>query len=162
MALVEACPDVLYWRDWCGNTPLALADRMDHRLGDVHPEVVELLELAEEVLILGSEPTEPENYDETRNTIDERKQRAKDILMQFQSIGWQAGIVMALSHNNRLFSLLSIPTSAMPELMSLICSTSAIAAFNSEATHATNTSDINSRNRLNGLFSLLRYHPLEI
>lgn len=160
MALVVVCPDVLNWRDWCGNTPLDLADRMDHRLGDVHPEVVELLEQVEELLRLGSGPHYDRAFinglgDTMLTTISERKQQAQEILMRFHSMRWYAGVSMALSHNIQLFNLLGIPTALMHEFLSLISGAKGDITIN-DSTNA----EINCRNTLNGLFSILKQHPL--
>eukprot|EP00804_Cyclotella_cryptica_P022826 CCRYP_005044-RA/>CCRYP_005044-RA protein AED:0.07 eAED:0.07 QI:83/1/1/1/0.5/0.66/3/18/360 len=160
MVLVAACPDVLSWRDWCGNTPLGLADRMDHRLGDVHPEVVELLEWVEEVLRLDMEPHyNPSNINNLGETIltptSEERQRAQEILARFHSMRWYDGISMAFFDNTKLFTLLGIPTPLIHKFLSLICGSKSTITIDDST-----NSDINRTNRLKGLFSLLRQHPL--
>lgn len=148
--LVEAAPDVLFWRDWCGNTPLGLADRMDHRLGDIVPEVVGLLELSEEMMQIGS--------DDTQQSTSDGRQRAGELLMRCRFIYWQNGISMTFSHNTQLFNLMGIPTILTPEFLSLFTCSRSVSDEHSQS-EITGMSNINGTNRLNALYSLLKHRP---
>jgi ankyrin repeat protein len=156
IALVEAAPCVLSWRDWCGNTPLELADRMDHRLGDIIPEVVGLLELVEETMQLRLDPGNA--LDSNRTNIDVRRQRAGEVLMRFRFIGWQSGIPMAFAHNIHLFDLMAVPTILNPELLSCFSSNKTVRVENDEPEN-NDASNITGTNRLNALYSLLKHQP---
>ena len=71
-ALIEACPEVLFWKDWIRTTPLGWAERMDHSLSESDPLVIELLELVECILTI----TNHSNGD------DDNKDRAQQILLE--------------------------------------------------------------------------------
>jgi hypothetical protein len=156
IALVEAAPCVLFWRDWCGHTPLGLADRMDHRLGDVIPEVVGLLELVEDILQLGLGPGSA--IDSNTTIINEMRQRAGEVLIRFRFIGWQQGVPMAFAHNNNLFDLVDIPAILNPELLSLFCCIKTVPLEN-DAPESNDSSNITGTNRLNALYALLKHRP---
>ena len=165
MALVEVAPDVLSWVDWCGNTPLGIADRMDHRLGDVIPEVVSLLELVEEIMSLGldsdivlSGATSTSTHETSaRGAESERKQRAAEILARFRFMRWKGGISMSFSHNTQLYNLIGIPSSSTHEFVSLICGKRSGIA---DAESCIDESGTNRTHRLNAIYTLLKHHPL--
>ena len=153
MALVEAAPEVLNWRDWCGYKPLEIADRQDHRMGDINPEVVEFLEFVQEIMQIHFEPNT------ASDSVNERKHRAIEILMRFRFIGWTEGIPMAFTHNTHLFSLMDIPTMLTHEFVSLINGTK------SDFTDGNKDSDINTpvitwANRLNTVYIMMKRQPL--
>ena len=52
LALIEANPKALFWRDYGKNTPLNWAEKFDHSLTDVCPEVLELISMMEDILTL--------------------------------------------------------------------------------------------------------------
>jgi len=113
LILVEAYPEALCWEDsQHGLTPLGWAERIDHRLSDPIPEVVEMLQQIEGILTLGSS-------DNGRNE-DEECHYAQQILRHFQSIPWWGGIRMLFSRNVKLVSLLNVPMGLLPELLGLI------------------------------------------
>jgi len=153
MALVEAAPEVLTWRDWCGYKPLEIADRQDHRMGDVNPEVVGFLEFVQEIMQIHFEPNT------ASDSVNERKHRAIEILMRFRFIGWTEGIPMAFTHNTHLFSLMDIPTMLTHEFVSLIN------GRKSDFTNGNKDSDINTpgitwANRLNTVYIMMKRQPL--
>lgn len=164
MALVEVAPYVLSWVDWCGNTPLGIADRMDHRLGDVIPEVVSLLELVEEIMSLGSDSntllsdavSASTHEIGTRGAGSERKQQAAEILTRFRFMGWKGGIPMSFLHNTQLYNLMGIPTSLTHEFVSLICGKRSGIV---DPESSTDESETNRTHRLNAIYTLLKHHP---
>lgn len=158
-ALVESDPNVLSWRDWCGNTPLSLADRMDHRLGDVIPEVVGLLELVEEVMRLGL--TQNNSLESPLLNSTERRQRASEILARFRFIEWKNGLPMAFAYNIHLFNLMAIPEVLIPKFLALFSCISPASSENDSAQRM-ELLNVNSANRLNTLYSLLKHQPLII
>lgn len=162
MALVEAAPEVLTWRDWCGYTPLEIADRLDHRLGDVNPEVVGFLELVQEIMQIHFEPNNASDSTNISNgvtTANERKHRAGEILMRFRFIGWTEGIPMVFTQNTHLFSLMDIPTILVHEFVSLLYGTKSEFTDRNEDSDI-NTSDINWANRLNTVYIMMKRQPL--
>ena len=167
MALVEVAPNVLSWVDWCGNTPLGIADRMDHRLGDVIPEVVNLLELVEEIMSLGldsniavSNAAATRTHENgTRSTINVRKQRAEEILVRFRYIGWKGGIPMSFSHNTQLYNLMGIPTLSTHEFVSLVCGVKS-GVIDAVTESSIESSRPNHTQRLNAIYILLKHCPL--
>lgn len=167
MALVEVAPCVLSWRDWCGNSPLDLADRMDHRLGDVIPEVVGLLELVREILSIGFERGGAINSDVSNNNdrvdeaaMNERRQRAGEILMRFRFIGWNGGIPMIFSYNSHLLSLMAISTTVIPNFLAVLCEPKSKPNENTESEDGESSIGSNS---LNAMYITLSMHlPLII
>ena len=112
-ALIEACPEALYWKDWIQTTPLEWAERMDHRLSDSIPEVVEMLEMMTDILVLGSKEGggEEDNHD---------KYRAQQILLYFRSINYWGGIRLSFARNIKLMALLDLDMGMIPKLLSLL------------------------------------------
>lgn len=162
MALVEAAPEVLTWRDWCGYTPLEIADRLDHRLGDVNPEVVGFLELVQEIMQIHFEPNNESDSTNISNgvtTANEKKHRAGEILMRFRFIGWTEGIPMVFTRNTHLFSLIDIPTILFHEFVSLLYGTKSEFTDRNEDSDI-NTSGINWANRLNTVYIMMKRQPL--
>lgn len=116
-ALIEACPEALYWKDWIQTTPLEWAERVDHRLSDSIPEVVEMLEMMTDILVLGSKEGGDEE-DPSPNNHD--KYRAQRILLHFRSINYWGGIRLAFARNIKLMALLDLGMGMMPQLLSLL------------------------------------------
>jgi len=106
-ALIEACPEVLFHEDWLKTTPLGWAERLDHRLSDSIPEVVELLEMMETILTV-------------KSYGDEEKCRAEQTLIYLRTIKYRGGIRVAFTQNIHLVSLLDLPLELMPKLLSLL------------------------------------------
>ena len=101
-ALIQACPEVLSWKDWLQTTPLEWAERVDHRLSDSIPEIVEMLEMMTDILVLGSKEG---GYEEEHiTTNDHDKYRAQHILLHFQSINYWGGIRLAFARNIKLMA----------------------------------------------------------
>lgn len=147
MILLEAAPCVLSWRDWSGSTPKNL---------DILPEVVGLLELVEEILSLTFESnnTFNSNTNKENRTIgssaEQRKQRAKEIIMRFCLMNWGGGIGMAFAYNIHLFSLMDIPITLIPRFLSLM----------DEKVCTINQYRVRPTNRLSTTYMLLRRNPL--
>ena len=117
-ALIQACPEVLSWKDWLQTTPLEWAERVDHRLSDSIPEIVEMLEMMTDILVLGSKEGGYEQEHITTNDHD--KYRAQHILLHFQSINYWGGIRLAFARNIKLMALLDLGIEMMPKLLSLL------------------------------------------
>ena len=117
-ALIQACPEVLSWKDWLQTTPLEWAERVDHRLSDSIPEIVEMLEMMTDILVLGSKEG---GYEEEHiTTNDHDKYRAQHILLHFQSINYWGGIRLAFARNIKLMALLDLDIEMIPKLLSLL------------------------------------------
>ena len=117
-ALIQACPEVLSWKDWLQTTPLEWAERVDHRLSDSIPEIVEMLEMMTDILVLGSKEG---GYEEEHiTTNDHDKYRAQHILLHFQSINYWGGIRLAFARNIKLMALLDLGIEMIPKLLSLL------------------------------------------
>ena len=117
-ALIQACPEVLSWKDWLQTTPLEWAERVDHRLSDSIPEIVEMLEMMTDILVLGSKEG---GYEEEHiTTNDHDKYRAQHILLHFQSINYWGGIRLAFARNFKLMALLDLDIEMIPKLLSLL------------------------------------------
>lgn len=131
LALIEANPKALFWRDYGKNTPLGWAEKIDHSLTDVCPDVVELISMMEDILTLEcSEGMNDGHYTQDHttdalygNSIDERRQRAKEILSHFHAISWYEGIRIALACNRNLISLIGVQLELFPTLLSLLAHT---------------------------------------
>ena len=104
---------LLYWKDWIQTTPLEWAERVDHRLSDSIPEVIEMLEMMTDILVLGKK----EGGDEEDNHV---KYRAQQILLYFRSINYWGGIRLAFARNIKLMALLDLGMGMMPKLLSLL------------------------------------------
>ena len=128
LALIEANPKALFWRDYGKNTPLNWAEKFDHSLTDVCPEVVELISMMEDILTLQcSERVINGQYahDHTTDvlhddTIDEQRQRAKEIMSHFQAMSWYEGIRIAFACNRNLISLIEVQLELYPTLLSIL------------------------------------------
>ena len=105
-ALIEACPEVLFREDWLKTTPLGWAERLDYRLSDSIPEVVELLEKMETMLTV-------------KSYGDEDKYRAEHTLLYLRTINFRGGIRVAFEQNIHLVSLLDLRLELMPKLLTL-------------------------------------------
>jgi len=129
LALIEANPKALFWRDYGKNTPLNWAEKFDHSLTDVCPEVVELISMMEDILTLQcSERVSNGQYAHDHTTdalhddtiIDEERQRAKEILSHFQAMSWYEGIRIAFACNRNLISLIEVQLELYPTLLSIL------------------------------------------
>ena len=106
------------------------AEKFDHSLTDICPDVVELISMMEDILTLESSESEGVNdgqyaHDHTidalnGNSIDERRQRAKEILSHFQAMSWYEGIRIAFACNRNLISLIGVQLELFPTLLSLL------------------------------------------
>ena len=126
LALIEANPFALFVKDYGNNTPLGWAEKFDHSLTDVCPEVVELISLMEDILTLGGvvdgeyDNDSASNSLQVSNTADETRQRAEHILSHFSAMSWYDGIKIAFACNNSLISLIGVPLNLYPTLLSLL------------------------------------------
>ncbi len=123
LALIEANPKALFWRDYGKNTPLGWAEKFDHSLTDICPDVVELISMMEDILTL--ECSEGYAQDHTTdvldgNSIHEKRQRAKEILSHFRAISWHEGIRIAFACNRNLISLIGVQLELFPTLLCLL------------------------------------------
>lgn len=133
LALIEANPKALFWRDYGNNTPLGWAEKFDHSLTDICPDVVEIISMMEDILTLEcAERVSNGEYAHDHTTdelginiinIDERKQRAKEILSHFQSLSWHEGIRIAFACNRSLISLIGVQSELFPTLLSMLAHT---------------------------------------
>mmetsp|Transcript_7504 Transcript_7504/g.17026 ORF Transcript_7504/g.17026 Transcript_7504/m.17026 type:complete len:372 (+) Transcript_7504:231-1346(+) len=126
-ALIEANPEALFWNDSNKTTPLGWADRMDRRLSDPIPEVVEILGMMEDILRFGASgegSDESGNYngeeDEDSDMNNGKCHRAQQILVHFRSIQWWDGIRLAFARNIKLVSFLNVPIGLLPDMLSLL------------------------------------------
>ena len=135
LLLIETYPKALFMKDGGNtndggrNTPLGWAERMDHNLSDALPEVVQVLEMAEDILTMDMTTV---NNNETTNgglSVDDNangsgisveSQFAQRILIRFLDISWRGGIRMAFALNANLVHLLDIPIGVLPHLLALI------------------------------------------
>ena len=138
-ALIEACPEVLFREDWLKTTPLGWAERLDHRLSDSIPEVVELLEKMEAILTM-------------KSCDDEDKCRAEQTLLYLKTINFRGGIRVAIVQNIHLVSLLDLPLELMPKLLSLF--TNSHTDDNSEIKEV-----VDKRSSIESYFSVLVQRP---
>ena len=137
-ALIEACPDVLFREDWLKTTPLGWAERLDHRLSDSIPEVVQLLEKMEIILTV-------------KSYSDEDKYRAEQILAHFKRTKYLGGIRVAIAQNIHLVSLLDLPLELIPKLLSL---------FNKSNTDdKTEIEEVAQKRSIESFFSVLVQRP---
>jgi len=137
-ALIEACPDVLFREDWLKTTPLGWAERLDHRLSDSIPEVVQLLEMMETILTV-------------KSYGDEDKCRAEQTLIYLRTINFRGGIRVSFTQNIHLVSLLDLPLELIPKLLSLY--TIKDASDNSEI------EEVAQKRSIESLFSVLVQCP---
>ena len=112
------------------------------------PEIVELLAMAEEVLILCSDAPPAE---ETRN-------RAARALSHFRALGWDAGVCLAFRRNPRLTSLLDLGAPVLPELLGILGG-AARSGDDSRQTDEDILEPMRSKARLDCVYSLLRQSP---
>lgn len=130
LALIEANPKALFLKDYGNNTPLGWAEKMDHNLIDVCPEVVELLSMMEDILTLeclerktNRQRIAQDNYVTgvlSDDANSEKKQRAKDVLSHFRAMSWYEGIRMTFACNRNLISLIDMKLELYPLLLSLL------------------------------------------
>lgn len=144
LTLVEVCPEALLCRDYEGNTPLEWAERMDHSLSDVCPEVVEVLTMVNELL----------GYCEYTDDIVGTKDRVEEILMHFRSLQWWRGLSMAFSTNISLLALMNLPSELSHQLIFLLCRSE-----DQNESVSSVTSDYERRRGVNDLFSILIQRP---
>ena len=115
---------------------------------DSVPEIVELLVMAEEVLILGSDAP----------PVEEARKKATMALSHFRAMGWDAGVCLAFRRNLRLTSLLDLRTPVLPELLGILGG-AAQCGGDGRQTDEDILEPMRSTARLDCVYSLVRQSP---
>jgi len=123
--LIEAYPYAIFKQDWVKSTPLEYAESMHQRLSEPCPQIVKVLGMVEELMnhVAQNLPCPwHENDDDRRRILNKvlAADRAKQILTHFQAVHWHGGIRLAFKSNIQLISLLNLPKSLFPRLLSLL------------------------------------------
>ena len=145
-ALIEACPEVLLWKDWVQTTPLGWAERMDHSLSESDPIVIELLEMVECILTI----TNHSNGD------DDNKDRAQQILSYFRTSKYFGGIRLAFTKNVQLLPLLDLHMGLLPRLLFMF---SLEKKFDNNAVKDQSSASVHNKRSIESIFSVLRQCP---
>ena len=151
--LIEAYPYAIFKQDWVKSTPLEYAESMHQRLSEPCPEIVTVLGMVEELMTMGSKchvaqknlPCPWHENDNGRRILKKElvTDRAKQILTHFQAKHWQGGIRLAFKSNIQLISLLNLPKSLYPRLLSLLLG----------------DGDGNDNNKVEAAYSMLVHFP---
>jgi hypothetical protein len=132
--LIEAYPNAIFKQDWVKSTPLEYAESMHQRLSEPCPNIVKVLGMVEELMKMGQSNNNNKCHvaqnlscpwhenDDGRRILNNMlvADRAKQILTHFQAIHWHGGIRLAFKSNIQLISLLNLPKSLYPRLLSLL------------------------------------------
>mmetsp|Transcript_19385 Transcript_19385/g.33265 ORF Transcript_19385/g.33265 Transcript_19385/m.33265 type:complete len:368 (-) Transcript_19385:74-1177(-) len=117
LALLEAYPEAIAYKDLEGGTPLGWAESLGRRMSDPLPEVVELLHMVEDLWTFGSK-------DDNGNCIGQMAEDEchvpQQILEHFRSVPWLGGVRMMCSRNDKLVSLMNVPMGLFPHLLALL------------------------------------------
>jgi hypothetical protein len=157
--LIESYPYAIFKQDWVKSTPLEYAESMHQCLSEPCPEIVNVLGMVEELMTMGHCNNNSkchvvaqnlpcpwhENDDDGRIIINKVlvADRAKQILTHFQAIYWHGGIRLAFKSNIQLISLLNLPKSLYPRLLSLLLG----------------DGDGNDNNKVEAAYSMLVHFP---
>lgn len=114
--LIKEFPDAVFMGDSCRNTPIAWAEKMDHKLSNTDHDVTELVSNVMEILKWTS-----------------GDERCREIMLHFRSIEWWEGIAMAIESNPGVVLPLSdVDNKILPDLLFMLnsrCGIQSVFAF---------------------------------